>query len=82
VSVTFTAFREQARRWVRIQAVKLGVVCIHHIDTKAWRAGTRCHRDGRWEPLKSCGYCDQAEAITDGEFFALFGRHHYRGSKV
>ena len=82
VSVYLVALREKARRFLRIQGVRLGVICIHAIDSKAWRAGTRCHTDGTYEPLKDCGYCDAREVISEGEFFALFGRHHYRGSKV
>jgi hypothetical protein len=87
VTVGLLALRERARRWLRIQAVKLGVSCIHAIDAKAWRpAACRAGMEINCEdvvihqnpsPARVCRYCDRIEYLIEADYYAQFG-HDFR----
>jgi hypothetical protein len=80
VRVHLLALRERARSWVNRLAVSAGVVCIHAIDLKAWRPGSRAPYGAMHPfryPVRQCRYCDSVEPLTREQYFAYFG-HDFR----
>lgn len=84
--IALLALRERVKRWVKREAVRFGVVCIHEVDPKAWRPAAKYEweitsepgydvaRPGRPNPARVCRYCERVEALTEGDFYARFGR--------
>lgn len=76
MTTAWLSLRERARRFLKREAVRWGVLCIHEIDSKAWRPCVSMSK-----PARLCGYCDQLEWLTEADFYARFGRA-FNGGRV
>lgn len=95
MSVILLALRERARRWLRIQAVKIGARCLHTVAPSLWRpvaVGLHAHPNARlnvgvWSgalpmPGRFCEQCDVVEVLTEGEYYGFFGSDFNERARV